>query len=258
MTADKVGLSDKLLNIDRNNFAPRFGFAWRPGSSKDLVIRGGGGVYYVGMQPYISDGGGAPYEINEIFTNSVANGQPLFAFPNPFPSGGIQAGSGGFKASGMDPNLRTPYSMQANFTVEKKILGMGLSASVLTTMARHTVFWHNLNAVPANTTPFNVKYASVPYPFFWAVNYANNGGTHNYRAAYIKAERNFSKGLYYQAHLTWAKSVGDDFVRNGDGLVSNEDPFNRARDRAIFPLEIRLPLAHVVYDPRRRRSCAHD
>jgi len=83
-----------------------------------------------------------------------------------------------------------------------------------------------LNAVTANTTPFSVKYASVPYPFFWAVNYANNGGTHNYRAAYIKAERNFSKGLYYQAHLTWPKSVGDDFV-------GNEDPFNRARDRAM-------------------------
>ena len=233
VTADKVGLSDKLLNIDRNNFAPRFGFAWCPGSSKDLVIRGGGGVYYVGMQPYISDGGDAPYEINQSFTNSVANGQPLFAFPNPFPTAAVQGGSGGFAASGMNPKLSTPYSMQANFTVEKKVLGMGISASVMTTMARHTVFWHNLNAVPANTTPFNVKYASVPYPFFFAVNYANNGGTHNYRAGYIKAERNFSKGLYYQAHLTWAKSVGDDFVRNGDGLVSNEDPFNRARDRAM-------------------------
>ena|SRR5438046_7762329 len=87
------------------------------------------------MQPYISDGGGAPYEINESFTNSVANGQPVFAFPNPFPNGDVQGGSGGFAASGMDPNLRTPYSMQANLTVEKEVFGMGLSASVMTTMA---------------------------------------------------------------------------------------------------------------------------
>src|SRR2546430_10450688 len=120
VTADKVGLSDKLLNIDRNNFAPRFGFAWRPGSSKDLVIRGGGGVYYVGMQPYISDGGGAPYEINESFTNSVANGQPLFAFPNPFPSGGIQAGSGGFRSEEHTSELQSQSNLVCRLLLEKK------------------------------------------------------------------------------------------------------------------------------------------
>jgi hypothetical protein len=241
VTNDKVGLSNKLLNIDRNNFAPRVGFAWRPGSTKDFVIRGGGGIYYVGMQPYVSDGGGAPYEISESYTNSVTNGVPLFAFPNPFPASVTHSGSGGFSASGMDPNLATPYSIQANLTVEKEILGMGISASFLTTMARKTVIWHNLDAVQADTTPFDVKYANVPYPFFWAVNYANNGGSHNYRAGYIKAERNFTRGLYYQAHLTWSKSIGDD-------VAGNEDPFNRARDRAASDIPAFRAVVSLLYD----------
>ena len=225
-TAAQAGLSNKLLNLDKNNLAPRVGFAWRPGVWKDFVVRGGGGIYYVGMQPYISDGGGAPYEISESYTNSITNGVPLFSFPNPFPSTLANSASGGFSAAGMDPNLKTPYSMQANLTVEKRVLGMGVSVSLMTTMARKTVFWHNLNAVQANTTPFDVKYANVPYPFFYSVNYANNGGSHNYRGAYVKAERNFAKGLFYQAHLTWSKSIGDD-------VAGNQDPFNRAPDRAM-------------------------
>lgn len=242
VTADQVGLSNKLLNIDKNNFAPRFGFAWRPPSTKDFVIRGGAGIYYVGMQPYVSDGGGAPYEINETYTNSITNGAPQFSFPNPFPTSVTHSGSGGFSASGMDPNMRTPYSIQANLTVEKQVLGMGISASFITTMARKTTFWHNLDAVQANATPFDQKYANVPYPFFWSVNYANNGGGHNYRAGIIKAERSFSKGLYYQSYLTWSKSIGDDVA----GFY--EDPFDRALDRSASNIPPFRFVTSLVYE----------
>ena len=31
---------------DRNNFAPRFGFAWTPPALNRLVMRGGFGIYY--------------------------------------------------------------------------------------------------------------------------------------------------------------------------------------------------------------------
>jgi hypothetical protein len=36
---------------DRNNFGPRFGFAWRPVKSHELVVRGGYGVYYEQEHP---------------------------------------------------------------------------------------------------------------------------------------------------------------------------------------------------------------
>jgi len=42
----------------------------------------------------------------------------------------------------------------------------------------------------------------------------------------IKAERRFKGGLYYQAHLTWAKSVADDWSS------TPEDAFNRRRERS--------------------------
>ena len=40
---------------DKNNFAPRFGFAYQPTSKNDLVVRGGIGVFYdqINMNPFL-------------------------------------------------------------------------------------------------------------------------------------------------------------------------------------------------------------
>ncbi|HEU0141065.1 MAG TPA: TonB-dependent receptor [Bryobacteraceae bacterium] len=222
-TASSLGLDRSLLKLDRNNFAPRFGFAWRPGRWEDFVIRGGAGVYYVAMQPYVSDGGGSPFELSESFTNSVTNGVPAFQFPRPFPATGYVLG--GTSANGMDPNLRTPYSTQYNLTVEKQVFDMGLSATYMSTLARKKVWTRNLNQVPADTRPYSEKLLSVPFPYLFSANETINGSFHNYHAGTIKAERKFKDGFYYQAHLTWAKSMADDWS-------GTEDVFNRARERS--------------------------
>jgi outer membrane receptor protein involved in Fe transport len=119
VTASSIGLAEKLQIRDWNNFAPRFGFAWRPIPSNTFVVRGGFGIYHVAMQPYISDGGGAPYELRETFTNSITAGRPAFSFPAPFPN--TQYVLGGTGASGMNAAMRTPYSMQYNLTLDKEV-----------------------------------------------------------------------------------------------------------------------------------------
>lgn len=223
-TAASAGLSYKLLRLDKNNFAPRFGFAWRPGRWQDFVVRGGAGLYYVAMQPYVSDGGGSPFELRESFTNSIANGVPAFSFPRPFPAAGYVLG--GTSAGGMNPYLRTPYTMQYNLTVEKQVLDMGISMSYVSTLARKNVWNRDLNQVPADTRPYAVKLPLVPFPYLFSANHSANGGSHSYHAGIIKVERKFTRGLYYQAHLTWAKSMADDWSSSG------EDAFNRGRDRS--------------------------
>ena len=46
---------DSIFPPDKNNFAPRFGFAYQPTSKNDLVVRGGFGVYYdqINMNPLL-------------------------------------------------------------------------------------------------------------------------------------------------------------------------------------------------------------
>lgn len=226
VTASQAGLTNKLLNMDKNNFAPRFGFAWRPTQSNDFVVRGGMGIYYVAMQPYISDGGGIPFELKEDFTNNITNGVADFSFPRPFPAAGFVGASGGYSASGMDPNLRTPYSMQFNAVVEKQMGDMGLSLALVSTRGRKSAWGYDLNQVVANTTPYATKFAYAPYPYLFSISEQINGGSHNYQSGTFKAERRMKDGLYFQSHFTWAKSVADDWSS------SSEDAFNRARDRS--------------------------
>jgi len=224
VTASSVGLGRKLLNRDNNNFAPRFGFAWRPTSSNKMVIRGSSGVYNVAMQPYISDGGGAPYELAESFTNTITNGVPAFSFPQPFPN--TQYVLGGTSASGMNPGLRTPYSMQYNLTVEREVADMGISFTYMATKFRKNVYGRNLNQVVPDTRSYASKLPFVPFPYLFTVNFSDNGGAHDYNGGVLKAERRFKGGLYYQAHLTLAKSIADDWT------TTPENAFDRRRERS--------------------------
>jgi hypothetical protein len=40
------GVRPSIVDPDWNNFAPRFGFAYRPALAKNTVVRGGFGTYY--------------------------------------------------------------------------------------------------------------------------------------------------------------------------------------------------------------------
>jgi hypothetical protein len=221
-TASSVGLGPSLMYRDKNNFAPRFGFAWSPAFWKNFVIRGGTGIYYVTVDPNVGDGGSAPYELNESFTNSIVSGKPAFAFPNPFPS--TQYVLGGTGATGINPHVRTPYSLQYNFTMEKQVGDMGIALSYISTNYRQGIYGRDLNQVRADTTAYLVKRALVPFSYLQSVSYRENGSGHNYHGLMLKGERKAKNGLYYQTHLTWCKSMGDDWS-------GPEDAFNRKRDR---------------------------
>jgi hypothetical protein len=227
LTSDQAGLNgEQLFYPDNNNFAPRFGFAWRPTALNDFVLRGGLGVYYVTMQPVVSDGGGSPFELNESFTNTIVNGVPDFAFPNPFPTRTFVLG--GPSATGLDPYLRTPYTTQYNVTAEKEMWDMGLRFSYIGTLSRKNLFAQDLNQPVADTTPYAVKFARRPYPYLNAATMRINGGTHNYHAGIVQAERRLKQGLYYQTHLTWARMLGD------SQSLTSEDAFNRRREYSNY------------------------
>ena len=222
VTASSAGLGPSLRKRDKNNFAPRFGFAWSPTFWKNFVIRGGTGIYYVTVDPSVGEGGGAPFEVNESFTNSIAGGKPAFAFPNPFPS--TQYVLGGTGASGINPNTRTPYTLQYNLTLEKQAGDMGLAVSYISTNYRKGIYSRDLNQVRPDTTPYLVKRNLVPFPYLLSMSYRENGAGHNYHGFMLKAERKAKNGLYYQAHLTWSKSMGDDWS-------GPENAYDRKRDR---------------------------
>jgi hypothetical protein len=116
--------------------------------------------------------------------------------------------------------------MQYNLTVEREVADMGISVTYMSTQLRKNVYNRNLNQVPPDTRPYSSKLPFVPFPYLFTVNYADNGGAHSYHGGVVKAERRFKQGLYYQAHLTFAKSVADDWT------TTPENAYDRRRERS--------------------------
>jgi outer membrane receptor protein involved in Fe transport len=128
---------------DKNDFAPRFGFAWQPFENAKTSIRGGVGVFYdiLKAEDNFQFNGQAPFFSTASFgINSKTIGAGPYTYltnpylatgnPNPFPAGplnhnvNISNTFGTFGAGGVffvDPHLRTPYTYQYNLGIQHEL-----------------------------------------------------------------------------------------------------------------------------------------
>ncbi len=237
--ASQVGLHpSRLLKNDVNNIAPRIGIAYRPFGSA-TVIRAGFGIFY-DIIPRTVTTGGAPFVINEPnFTNPA--GAPSVIFPRVFPAtsaGPTQVGL----PSATRPDLKTPYSMQYNFTVERQQWNTGFRISYIGTGTRQGEWGYNVNQPQPDTS----RYIDKPrrFPNYPAITYIDNGAGHQYNSLSLEAERRFARGLAYQFSYVLARDIGD--LERGE---SAENAYDRGRERGNW---LDIPrhrfAAYVLYE----------
>ncbi len=237
VTAKEAGVPTGLFFSDRNNWVPRFGFAYRPFANGRTVLRGGYGIYIDDITSSLWGlGTGGPYISSESFTNSIRNGVPDFQFPRAFPGGFGAIGAQSFNP--IDPHFVNPYIQQWSLTVEREMLGMGIRVSYIGTNSRKLTWVQNINQPPPSTTPFNNNLRR--FPAIRDILLRVNGGIHNYNSLHVVAERKLQKGLYYQIGWTWAKNLTDS-ISDSESGSRPEDAYNRTRE-----------YTNVDYTPRHR------
>lgn len=240
--ADKSSLFSysQSFKTDKNNFAPRLGFAYGLGKDQKTVIRASTGIFY---DPPQTDqyrlallNNGSP-----AFFNISANPSAPFApaFPTVFtalPTGFTLATQ---NITTVSPDFATLYSVNGNVSVTRELSpDFVLSASYLHTAGVRLPVYRNINLVPsglflADGRPIFSSTLRV-YPGLANILSAESGGHSSYNGANLTLRKRFSKGYEFYATYTWSHAIDDAPEQNNidSGAFLLADPSNRRRDRA--------------------------
>ena len=244
-------LPPRIMEPDRNNFAPRLGFAWTPFNSKDTVLRGGFGIFYENTK-------GDEMNFNQHHPDKTQLSEPFNENPTPtFFMGrdSFPATTPGFNANPftVDPVDRWPYVMQWNMNVQRKLskdwlLEVGYVGSHGNKLSKR---WNlnqaSLDPDPLKPTPLQSR---LPFPRFATVLGSFKAGISNYNAMQVRIEKNFSNGFYLLSGYTFSRCQDLDssasFAADNQNVFSRQDDYGlcgfHAQNRANASLGWRLPF----------------
>lgn len=247
-----------LVRPDRNDVAPRVGFAWtvRPG----VVLRGGYGIFYQQMDRYGSEsqlGLNLPQLVDAAIQANSANDPPAFTFRTGFtPLSAETVDISRVQWRIQDPNQDTPLVHQFSIGPEVQI-GRAMVAAVeyVGNRTRHGRRLRNLNQgiiVTPGVGPVVFPYAQYGFGSAFLEQIVTNGRA-DYDALQVRLQRRMSGGLAFNVAYTWSKALGDflDHLSAGGGAVGNfpQDAYNMANDYGPLPFDVPHRLvASFIYD----------
>lgn len=262
-----------LVPVDKNNIAPRLGFAYRLDDEGRLAIRGGYGMYYDRIStrfantqlfnfPYLALGVGLPGLLRTFADPFVPIPQPS-TFPTaatlPSPLAPI-APFVGVPVSGVyvDPNLKTPYVQQFNLGVQWEFLRNAvLEAGFVGNKGTNLLQLVTLNAPVYNQT---LNRFDTPFPASAGISAQVNatGGLQrvettansNYRSFQMSLAKRFTGGGQILGAYTYGKSKDCYSGGTVNELIATPGAPNNCRynyGRSDFNREHRLVISGV-YD----------
>jgi hypothetical protein len=225
------------VSDDRNNFAPRLGFAWDPGGTGKMAVRGGFGLYV--DQSFLN----VPSNVSRATTSrSITVVNP--GYPDPF-AGGTVAGSRP-STTVVAPEVHTPVSRTLSIGVERELLpGVGLAADYVKTRARDLVFTYDVNYPDPIT---RVR----PNPNYLAISRFQMTGNAWSNALLVRLQRRAGPGPTFRVSYTLSKGERDveDFqfiAQDMNNLAAEQGLANNDRRHQLVALATQaLPLGFQV------------
>ena len=212
-----AGIENGLYKNRGIHFAPRFGFAYDVRGDHDLVIRGGGGIFYDRPQGNV---------VFDLLTNPPSTLQPTFFYGQmqTLNTGQVLLAPPALVA--IDRSGKVPTSYAFNIGIQYKLpLESVLDVSYVGTVASHLLQRRNINApnygaafVAGNQDPTQASNsngsAALPVDFlrpfqgFGNISYIEPASSSNYHSLQTSLNRRYYKGLLLGVTYTWSKALG--------------------------------------------------
>jgi hypothetical protein len=275
-----------------NDFGPRFGFAYSPGSgsNKSFVIRGGFGVYYNRTEEELTlqNLQAVPFSIESIGASAIG-AQPSFAnpfvsisnssmgIPNPFPFAAPAPGSSVNFApylptflSTISPDFRDPYSMNFNLNIQKELPAqMLLQVGYVGALGRHEELTYEADPISPSFVPICkanptcVADRSLQQLYFpQDTIYSSLVPASNVYSAGVQATDGNSEYNSMQVSLTKRYSHGLSFLASYTWSHSIDDSSSFENsgfgNRGLDPFNFGVDRASSVYDARQRLVISYD
>ena len=204
----------QLVPQDRNNWAPRVGFAFK--LTNKTVIRSGYGIFYssyeAGPLSIPNPGNNPPFYVESNFpavnfstpnpiVNQLSRGLPLNAFSNP-------AAPSLFS---LDPAFRNPYVQHWNFGIQQE-LGFNTvwEISYAGSAGKKLYEFRNVNQARPTADPNADVDPRRPRPFLGGdLTYWCSCGSSTYHSLQTKVEKRFSNHLSFLGAYTYGKSIDE-------------------------------------------------
>ncbi len=213
-----------LPRPDRNNFAPRVAFSWRPLAASSIVVRGGYGVYHDTSiyQPIALEmAQQAPLSRSLRIANTAAT--PL-TLANGFPAGAAASGT----TFGVDPGFRTGYVHTWRVSLQSD-LPAALQFNASYTGSKGT---RGQQQVLPNTSP-----SGATEPFGFAFLTSNGNSIRN--AGEMQLRRRLRRGLTAQFQYTWAKMLDNSLLGGRGRAMIAQNWLDLAAERGRSDLDQR-------------------
>jgi hypothetical protein len=239
------------IETDTDNFAPRFGIVYvRP--DRKTVVRAGFGIYYDRI-PLRATSNALQRDGTKYMVAQLSPGQPgAPLFPNVL---AVQPDSLATKPNitRIDPNIEASYSQQANFQIEREILGNGvLSVGYLRLRARHLILSRNVN-VPTVPALAGVPNLGRPDPNWGNIARFESSGNSYYDGMVVSFNQRAVRWASMRVSYTLSKTIDE----AGNFFFSNvQNNFNIRDDRGLSDNDQRhrLVISGTLEVPRREKA----
>ena len=244
------GIPRGIVQTDRNDWAPRVGFAYDVFGNGKTAVRGGWGIYNSnGFANVTSNAQGQPWLVDITVFGTPSLVDPWSATPggSPYP---VQFDPANPRfttpatVSNFAPGFRNPYVFQYSFTVEQQVeANTAVSAAYVANSARKLPYMRDYNApvFGPGATAGNVNQRRPYLPGTFAqVGLIESGANSSYNSLQLSVNRRFTRTLTLIGNYTWAKSLDEASIDiTGPSAVTLVDNRSRTIERAVANFDIR-------------------